>query len=198
MVGEIARDGTSAYREWMLNDAIEQYRDYFEDDEEEMKFFEYLDNISNRDKIRFLEIFEDYSIPKHDQNGYIMIPKREFNPELSTFSNLLLDLADFKDRVRPMALDISRLDISRKYQPRSIKQLQQEEQDMLRKIEDHGTDLSDIKGIGTDDEGIMSLDDRGYSSLEIAEKSEGDTDAAKPDYSAQMRDDVDDVDEEAN
>jgi len=50
-----------------------------------------------------------------------MIPKREFNPELSTFSNLLLDLADFKDRVRPMALDISRLDISRKYQPRSIK-----------------------------------------------------------------------------
>jgi len=66
MVGEIARDGTSAYREWMLNDAIEQYRDYFEDDEEELKFFEYLDNISNRDKIRFLEIFEDYSIPKHD------------------------------------------------------------------------------------------------------------------------------------
>lgn len=52
-----------------------------------------------------------------------MIPKREFNPELSTFSNFALDLVDFKDRVRPQALDITRLDVSRNYQPRSVKEL---------------------------------------------------------------------------
>jgi hypothetical protein len=41
---------------------------------------------------------------------YAMIPKREHNPELSVFSNMVLDLVDFKDRVRPMSKDISMLE----------------------------------------------------------------------------------------
>jgi hypothetical protein len=45
-----------------------------------------------------------------------MIAKREYNPELSMFSNLVLDLQDFKDRVRPLARDIALMDISRGYQ----------------------------------------------------------------------------------
>ena len=49
-----------------------------------------------------------------------MIPKREFNPELSAFSNLVLDLVDFKDRVRPMAEDISRLDVTKQFQPKTL------------------------------------------------------------------------------
>jgi hypothetical protein len=44
-----------------------------------------------------------------------MIPKREFNPELSAFSNLTLDLIDFRDRVRPQARDMALLDASRPY-----------------------------------------------------------------------------------
>ena len=57
-----------------------------------------------------MEIGEDYSInraPSEMMNAegemkeYTTIPKREFNPELSAFSNLVLDLADFRDRVRP-------------------------------------------------------------------------------------------------
>lgn len=44
-----------------------------------------------------------------------MIKKREFNPELSGFSNLLLDLVDFKDRVRPLAKDMALMDVARKY-----------------------------------------------------------------------------------
>jgi len=66
--------------------------------------------LSNRDQIRFMECFRDYTLERVDSNGYLLIPKREFNPELSAFSNLLLDLVDFKDRVRPMANDIARLD----------------------------------------------------------------------------------------
>ena len=38
------------------------------------------------------------------------IPKREYNPELSFFSNVSLDLIDFKDRVYPLAKDAARLD----------------------------------------------------------------------------------------
>lgn len=43
----------------------------------------------------------------------MMIKKREYNPELSVFSNLVLDLQDFKDRVRPLAKDIALMDVTR-------------------------------------------------------------------------------------
>jgi len=57
-----AKDETVKYREYMLNESIEQYKDYYESDAEENTFFEYLDNLSNRDRIRFMEIFEDFSV----------------------------------------------------------------------------------------------------------------------------------------
>lgn len=47
--GDVARDATAPYREYMINEGIQQYRDYFEDDPEEIRFFEYLENLSNRD-----------------------------------------------------------------------------------------------------------------------------------------------------
>jgi len=73
-----------------------------------------------------MEIFEDFSVSNRDASGYVLIGKREFNPELSAFSNLLLDLVDFRDRVRPLAQDITRLDVSHKYQPKSLKELEEE------------------------------------------------------------------------
>jgi hypothetical protein len=62
------------------------------------------------------EIFEDYTIPLIDTKGYTSIEKREFNPELSFFTNLALDLVDFRDRIRPAAKNIALLDASSKYQ----------------------------------------------------------------------------------
>lgn len=60
-----------------------------------------MDNMANREKIRFMEIFDDYTLDRLDKKDYLLISKREYNPELSLFSNLVLDLVDFKDRVRP-------------------------------------------------------------------------------------------------
>lgn len=77
-----------------------------------------------------MEIFKDYTVDRMDQNAYVMIPKREFNPEISAFSNLLLDLVDFKDRVRPMANDIAMHDAALIYQKRNAQQL--EEMDEFR------------------------------------------------------------------
>lgn len=114
-----AEKETSATREYMVKEAVQQYRDYYETDAEEQGFFEYLNNISNRDKIRFMEIGEDFSIDKYDPTGYKMVPKREFNPELSSVSNLVLDLIDFRDRIRPLAKDVALMDISRKHQRHS-------------------------------------------------------------------------------
>lgn len=129
-----ALDETRKFREYMVTEAIQQYKDYFQDDPEEQQFFQYLDNLSNRDKIRFVEIFKDYTQERVDYKDYIMIEKREHNPELSLFSNLVLDLVDFKDRVRPLAKDIALMDVSRQYQKQNPVELEQERQEFAETI----------------------------------------------------------------
>ena len=93
-----------------------------------------MDNLSNRDKIRFAEVFQDYTENKIDNKDFIMIQKREYNPELSLFSNLLLDLVDFKDRVRPLAKDIALMDVTRNYQKSNINELLQDQEDLMETI----------------------------------------------------------------
>lgn len=110
---------TRPFREYIVRESIEQFKDYYESDEEEQGFFEYLENFSNRDKIRLMEIFEDFTVNHHDSKKYVMIKKREQNPQLSLIGNMVLDLVDFKDRVRPLSNDISMLEASRKYQKRT-------------------------------------------------------------------------------
>lgn len=94
-----------------------------------------MDNISNRDKIRFSEIFEDFTVQKYDFKDFAQIAKREFNPELSIFSNFVLDLVDFKDRVRPLAKDLALLDVSKKYQKYSIQEIEKDRQEFLDTVQ---------------------------------------------------------------
>ena len=103
----VAEEETRPFREYMVSESVQQYKDYYESDDEENGFFEYLDNFTNRDKIRFMELFKDHTVDELDHKHYVMIEKREYNPELSVFSNMVLDLVDFKDRVRPLSKDIS-------------------------------------------------------------------------------------------
>ena len=63
--------------------------------------------MSNQDRIRFMEIFEDYTLVQTENKHHTLIPKREPNPELSLMGNFALDLVDFKDRVKPMARDLA-------------------------------------------------------------------------------------------
>jgi hypothetical protein len=107
----------------MIKEGVQQFRDYYDSDVEEIKSLEYLDNLTNRDRIRFMEVFEDFTTQKFDPKSFATIAKREFNPELSAFSNAVLDFVDFKDRVRPLARDLTLLDVTRKYQKHSIDEL---------------------------------------------------------------------------
>lgn len=53
------------------------------------------------------------------------------------FSNLILDLADFKDRVRPLARDIALMDTTRQYQKAPVDDLVREAkafQDTIKKV----------------------------------------------------------------
>jgi len=131
-----AVEQTRVFREYMVQESLSQYRDYYETDGEEEGFFQYMDNLSNRDKIRFTEIFKDYTESRVDQKDYVMIQKREYNPELSLFSNLVLDLVDFKDRVRPLARDVALMDVTRGFQKQNINSLISERDDFSEAIEE--------------------------------------------------------------
>ena len=126
-----------------------------------------------------MECFKDYSVDRMENKGYAMIPRREFNPEISAFSNLLLDLVDFKDRVRPMANDIARHDAAHLYQKRNVEELQAAMDEFKEGITE-GTSSS------SSDPVAQSVEE-GYSSLEIAAES-GAEDAAEPDFEAVVED----------
>lgn len=64
---------TRVFREYAVKEAVQQYKDYYETDSEEQDFFEYLGNLPNRDKIRFMECFEDFTEDKTDNKDYMMI-----------------------------------------------------------------------------------------------------------------------------
>lgn len=113
---------TEPLRQYMYQEGMQQYKDYFESDEEEHSFFEYLDELPGRDRIKFIDIFEDHTITKRDGKGHVRIPKREYNPELSFFANAALDLIDFKERVVPLANDAARLDSTIQYQRMSAQE----------------------------------------------------------------------------
>jgi hypothetical protein len=132
---QTASEETRVFRDYMVQESLAQYRDFYESDAEEQSFFQYMDNLSNRDKIRFSEIFQDYSESHADNKDYVMIQKREYNPELSLFSNLVLDLSDFKDRVRPLARDIALMDTTRGFQKHNVTELERERQDLSNSIE---------------------------------------------------------------
>jgi hypothetical protein len=152
---DVALQETRPFREYMVKESVQQYRDYFESDAEDEGFFEYLGNLSNRDKIRFMEVFEDFTTTKHDNKEFVTIPKREHNPELSLLGNVVLDLVDFKDRIRPLSQDISMLEHTRKFQKRNKAEFDSDraEFDAL---------LNDIRGKG-------KIANEGYSSGELSE-----------------------------
>ena len=52
-----------------------------------------------------------------------MIAKREYNPELSILGNMVLDLVDFKDRVRPVSKDIAMLEFAQKYKKQNAAEM---------------------------------------------------------------------------
>jgi hypothetical protein len=114
----------------MVREGLQQFRDYYEDCAEEQQSFEYLDNLSNRDRIRFMEIFTDFTTAPGAAKGHAMIKKREFNPELSTFSNLLLDMVDFRDRILPLANDLTLMDTAHTYQSHTLDELAEAKKDL--------------------------------------------------------------------
>lgn len=120
-------------------------------------------NLSNRDKIRFMEVFEDFTVDRGDNKLMAVIGKREHNPELSVFSNMVLDLVDFKDRVRPLSKDVAMVEQARRYQKRNVNEVL-DRQAQFQKVVD---ELQG--GAQKPKEKIAEAASEGYSSMEIPE-----------------------------
>lgn len=180
----VAEEETRPFREYMVGEAVQQYQDFYETDEEEQPFFEYMGNLTNRDKIRFMEIFEDFTVDPVDNKEYVMIEKREYNPELSVLSNMVLDLVDFKDRVRPLSQDIAMLEHAKKYQKQNAVQMLDERAQFDELMNDIRSGVDPVQAVSK----RLGNTDEGYSSIEVPEKqsaadqSTSEPDAAEPDF----------------
>jgi hypothetical protein len=73
-----------------------------------------------------------------------MIKKREFNPELSTFSNLLLDMVDFRDRVRPLANDLTLMDTASRYQSHTMDELAEARAELMKELKTQSKEQGEI------------------------------------------------------
>lgn len=162
----VAEEETRPFREYMVGEALQQYQDFYESDEEEQRFFEYMGNLTNRDKIRFMEVFEDYTVDKADNKDYVLIEKREYNPELSVLSNMVLDLVDFKDRVKPLSQDIAMLEQARKYQKQNAVQMLDERAQFEELMSDIRSGVDPVQAVSK----RLDNRDEGYSSIEVPEK----------------------------
>ena len=89
-----------------------------------------------------MEIGEDFSINKMSPSSYYTISKRELNPELSGVSNLVLDMIDFRDRIRPLAKDIALQEYSNKHQRFSYEEHKAARADLYKEIGDEDRDPS--------------------------------------------------------
>lgn len=195
----VAQEETRPFREYMVDEAVQQYKDYYESDDEENRFFEYLDNATNRDRIRFMEIFEDYTVDPTDGKEYVMIEKREYNPELSVLSNMVLDLVDFKDRVRPLSNDIAMLEQANKYQKQNAAQLLDAHDEYSALVGDINAGRSPVDSayrVESADEGYSSIEvpEKQTAAEEIHESSEAEMEAAaEPDLTAPVEEPVEEV-----
>lgn len=99
-----------------------------------------------------------------------MIEKREYNPELSVFSNMVLDLVDFKDRVRPLSKDISQIEYATKYQKQNVEKMLGDREKFRQMLSHVRNDKSDR----------IDQVEEGYSSMEIPEPKEQEQEQEEP------------------
>jgi hypothetical protein len=109
---------TDPFLNYVAEEGWKQFHDYFETDEEEGKLKrEMFDDLNNRDKLRFVECYEnELTKDKELDNAYVSIPKRPFDYNKTVFRNFVDDLLDFNNRVRPIVRSLIFQDAASKYQ----------------------------------------------------------------------------------
>ena len=103
-IGELSENSyeyatkTLNYQEYVADEAILQYKDYYESDTEDIRDF---DHITPEEKAKFAEVFKDYSKPLGDLKTIISIPMRQYDHSKSILTNLSEQFKDLRTRVKP-------------------------------------------------------------------------------------------------
>ena len=132
-----AVDELMPYMKYVTDEGFQQFKDYYESDQEERPFFEYYNEISERERLRFAEVYENFFTKAMEYDKYyVTIPKRPYDNKKSIFSNFVSDLIDFNNRVRPISRNLAFRDVSLKHQilPMNDQEVQLNENDRYRKV----------------------------------------------------------------
>jgi hypothetical protein len=106
------------YAKYIAEEGLQQFKDYYETDEEEGKSRkELFEDLSERDKLRFAECYENHFNQSIAHDGYyVTIPKRPYDNKKSMVANFIEDLTDFNSRVRPIMRNLAFQDAVSKHQ----------------------------------------------------------------------------------
>lgn len=85
----------------LKKEAVQQYKDYFQDDKQQD--FSFLEGLQGGDEAKFLTIFENHTTLEGDISGFVTMPKREWNKSLGFWMNFYLDLKEAFVDLRPQA-----------------------------------------------------------------------------------------------
>jgi hypothetical protein len=92
------------YLKLMGDEAIQQYKDYYESDKEED--LKSLDNIAETSKLHFIRVAENHGQLSTENKGHFQIPKRQWDNKLGIWSNFLRDVTDYSNHIIPKATEL--------------------------------------------------------------------------------------------
>ena len=92
------RDNQWKIKSYVLDEAVQQYKDYYESDVEDVKDF---DHITPEEKEEFAGVFKDYAKPLGEAKKSYSIGLREYDAEKSMGQNLVEHYRDLKTRILP-------------------------------------------------------------------------------------------------
>ena len=108
------------FAQYVSEEGLQQYKDYYETDEEEGALSQRADllkDINEHDKLRFVNCYENYFNKAAELDKYyVTIPKRPYDNNKSIAANFVEDLVDFNTRVRPIQRTLAFQDKASKFQ----------------------------------------------------------------------------------
>ena len=100
------------YREYVMDEAIQQYKDYFESDEEDLEDFQY---INPEQRAKFAQVYKDYSRPLGEHKVVHTVPKRPYDPSKGLWTNFTEHLADVRQRIMPEIAQVAKETAAQRY-----------------------------------------------------------------------------------
>lgn len=115
------------FAKYISNEAVQQYKDYYNEHENESGILEILDDLNERDRLRLIEYYENPLTKASEyEKYYVTIPKRQYDYNKSIMSNFVTDLLDFNSRVRPISKALSLRDAVSNFEPVAVNQSEKE------------------------------------------------------------------------